>query len=132
MYDEYFKKKSFDMSIHFAAQQDHNHEDSPSTSSIVIEEHEAPPIVSSFDEQTAPISLTKADELFQEDSAELDGNTLLTLYDALDLSEAESSIALDPSNMHEIENEAKKGVRGSDKEASRMMTWRIVVGDSEE
>ncbi|GJU58999.1 retrovirus-related pol polyprotein from transposon TNT 1-94 [Tanacetum coccineum] len=102
MYEEYFKKKSSDMSIHFAAQQDHNHEDSPSTSSIVIEEHEAPPIVSSSNEQTALISLTKAGEFFQEDSAELDGNTLLTPYDALYLSKAESSIALDPSNMHEF------------------------------
>ncbi|GKF41396.1 hypothetical protein Tco_0124738 [Tanacetum coccineum] len=102
MYDEYFKKKSSDMSIHSAAQQDHNHEDSPSTSSIVIEEHEAPPIVSSSNEQTALISLTKAGEFFQEDSAELDGNTLLTPYDAPDLSEAESSMALDLSNIHEF------------------------------
>ncbi|GKA47259.1 retrovirus-related pol polyprotein from transposon TNT 1-94 [Tanacetum coccineum] len=36
-----------------------------------------------------------------EDSAKLDGNTLLTPYDAPDFSEAESSTALDPSNMHD-------------------------------
>ncbi|GJV34916.1 integrase, catalytic region, zinc finger, CCHC-type containing protein [Tanacetum coccineum] len=82
--------------------QDHNNEDSPSTSSIIIEEHEAPPIVSSSDEQTAPISLIEADEFYQEDSAKLDGNTLLTPYDAPDLSKVESSTALDPSNMHEF------------------------------
>ncbi|GJY66774.1 retrovirus-related pol polyprotein from transposon TNT 1-94 [Tanacetum coccineum] len=44
MYDEYFEKKSSEMPIHSVAQQVHNHEDSPSTSSIVIEEYEAPPI----------------------------------------------------------------------------------------
>ncbi|GJS76412.1 retrovirus-related pol polyprotein from transposon TNT 1-94 [Tanacetum coccineum] len=67
-----------------------------------IEDHEAPPIVYSYDEQTAPISLNEAAEFFQEDSAELDGNTLLTSYDAPNLSEAKSSTALDPSNMHEF------------------------------
>ncbi|GJV01254.1 retrovirus-related pol polyprotein from transposon TNT 1-94 [Tanacetum coccineum] len=44
----------------------------------------------------------EADELNQEDSAEFNGNTLLTPYDALDFAEAESSTALDPSNMHEF------------------------------
>ncbi|GKC06508.1 retrovirus-related pol polyprotein from transposon TNT 1-94, partial [Tanacetum coccineum] len=44
----------------------------------------------------------EADELNQEDSAEFDGNTLLTPYDALDFAEAESSTALDPLNMHEF------------------------------
>nr|GEZ05294.1 hypothetical protein [Tanacetum cinerariifolium] len=44
MREEYFEKRSFETSINSAAQQVHNHEDSPSTSSIVVEEHEAPPI----------------------------------------------------------------------------------------
>ncbi|GJY62134.1 retrovirus-related pol polyprotein from transposon TNT 1-94, partial [Tanacetum coccineum] len=82
----------------------HNYKDSPVTTSIDIEEHEAPPIVTTSEEQTSPISLTEADEVYQEDSAEFDGNTLLTPYDALDFSEAESSTALDPSNMHEFHN----------------------------
>ncbi|GJU68127.1 ribonuclease H-like domain-containing protein [Tanacetum coccineum] len=102
MFDEYFKKKSFDMPINFAAQQVYNNEDSPVTTSIDIKEHEAPPIVTTFKEQTSPISLTEADEFYQEDSAELDGNTLLTPYDAPYFSEAESSTASDPSNMHEF------------------------------
>ncbi|GJR58633.1 hypothetical protein Tco_0058579 [Tanacetum coccineum] len=95
MYDEYFEKMSSEMPINSVAQQDFNPEDSPLTSSIVIEANKAPPIVSSSDEHTAPISLTKANELFQEDSPELDGNVVLTSYDAPDLSEAESSTALD-------------------------------------
>nr|GFB47320.1 hypothetical protein [Tanacetum cinerariifolium] len=101
MFDEYFEKKSSDMPINFAAQQVHNNEDSPVTTSIDTQEHEAPPIVTTSEEQTSLISLTKADEFYQEDSTKLAGNTLLTPYDAPDLFEAESSTALDPSNMHE-------------------------------
>ncbi|GJY48140.1 retrovirus-related pol polyprotein from transposon TNT 1-94 [Tanacetum coccineum] len=102
MYDEYFEKKSSDMPINSDAQQVHNQEDSSSTSSIDIEAHKAPPIVNTSEEQNSLISLTVADEFYQEDSPELDGNTLLTPYDALNFSEAESSTNLEPSNMHEF------------------------------
>ncbi|GJZ92854.1 retrovirus-related pol polyprotein from transposon TNT 1-94 [Tanacetum coccineum] len=63
--------------------------------------HKAPPIVTTSKEQTSPISLTVADEFYQEDSAELNGNALLTSYDVLDFFEAKSSTNLDPSNMHD-------------------------------
>nr|GEZ98500.1 integrase, catalytic region, zinc finger, CCHC-type, peptidase aspartic, catalytic [Tanacetum cinerariifolium] len=63
MFEEYFRKKSSDTPIDSAAQPTQLYEDSPSTSSITIDEHEAPPIETTFDEQTSPISLTKADEL---------------------------------------------------------------------
>nr|GEV10352.1 Gag-Pol polyprotein [Tanacetum cinerariifolium] len=45
MYEEYFEKRSSEMSINSTAQQVHNHEDSHLTSSIIVEEHEAPIIV---------------------------------------------------------------------------------------
>ncbi|GKC60268.1 retrovirus-related pol polyprotein from transposon TNT 1-94 [Tanacetum coccineum] len=48
--------------------------DSPSTSSIIVDAHEAPPIETTSDEQTSPISLTEADEFNQEDSADFNGN----------------------------------------------------------
>ncbi|GKA85662.1 retrovirus-related pol polyprotein from transposon TNT 1-94 [Tanacetum coccineum] len=103
MYEEYFEKRYYEMSINLATQQVHNHEYSPSTSSIIVEEQEVPPIVTTYDEQTSPISINKADEFNQEDSADFDGNTLLTPYDAPNIDEAESSTtALDPSNMHEF------------------------------
>ncbi|GJZ80035.1 integrase, catalytic region, zinc finger, CCHC-type containing protein [Tanacetum coccineum] len=102
MYDEYFEKRSSDMPINSTAQQVHNQEDSSLTYSIDIKAHEAPPIVTTSKEQNSQISLTVADEFYQEDSAELDSITLLTLYDALDFSEAESSTHLDPLNMHEF------------------------------
>ncbi|GJR18438.1 hypothetical protein Tco_0966965 [Tanacetum coccineum] len=44
MYEEYFEKRSSETSINSAAQQVHNHEDSPLTSSIIVEEHEASPV----------------------------------------------------------------------------------------
>ncbi|GJT48691.1 hypothetical protein Tco_0974848 [Tanacetum coccineum] len=74
MYEEYFEKFS-DTPINFAAQPTQIHKDSPSTSSIIVDEHEAPPIVTTSDEQTSPISLTKADDFNQEDSADFDGNS---------------------------------------------------------
>nr|GEV09290.1 G-type lectin S-receptor-like serine/threonine-protein kinase At4g27290 [Tanacetum cinerariifolium] len=58
MYDEHFEKKSSDMPINSAAQQVHHQEDSSSTSVIDIEAQEAPPIVTTSEEQTSPISLT--------------------------------------------------------------------------
>ncbi|GJY56320.1 integrase, catalytic region, zinc finger, CCHC-type containing protein [Tanacetum coccineum] len=42
---------------------------------IIVEEHEAPPIVTTSEEQTSLNSLNEADESNQEDSADFDGNT---------------------------------------------------------
>ncbi|GJT30918.1 retrovirus-related pol polyprotein from transposon TNT 1-94 [Tanacetum coccineum] len=80
----------------------HNNEDLPSTSLIIVEKQESPPIVSISKEQTSPILLNNVDEFNQEDSADFDGNTVFVPYDALNFKEAESSTTnLDPSNMHE-------------------------------
>nr|GEV18227.1 hypothetical protein [Tanacetum cinerariifolium] len=103
MYEEYFEKRSSDTSINSDAQQVHNHEDSPLTSSIVVKEYEAPPIVTTVEEQTSLIPLTVADETNQEDSTDFDGNTVFFPYDVLNFEEAESfTTSLDPSNMHEF------------------------------
>ncbi|GKA00416.1 retrovirus-related pol polyprotein from transposon TNT 1-94 [Tanacetum coccineum] len=48
------------------------HEDLPSTTSIIVDIHEAPPVVTTSDEQTSLISLTEADEFNQEDTANFD------------------------------------------------------------
>ncbi|GKC54306.1 hypothetical protein Tco_1077051 [Tanacetum coccineum] len=74
MFKEYFEKRSFDTPINSTAQPTQFHKDSPSTSSIIVEEHEAPPIKPTSDKQTSPISLTEADEFIQADSANFDGN----------------------------------------------------------
>ncbi|GKE86272.1 hypothetical protein Tco_1560014 [Tanacetum coccineum] len=75
MFEEYFEKKFSDTPINSTVQPTQFHEDSPSTSLIIVDEHEAPPIVTISDEQTSPISLTEADEFNQEDSADFDGNS---------------------------------------------------------
>ncbi|GJZ23625.1 hypothetical protein Tco_0561084 [Tanacetum coccineum] len=81
----------------------HNNEDLPSTSSIIVEEHTVPPIVTTSEEQTSPILMNEAADINQEDYVEFDGNTLLTPYDASNFDEAESSTTtLDQSNIHEF------------------------------
>ncbi|GJS83413.1 hypothetical protein Tco_0749954 [Tanacetum coccineum] len=75
LFKEYFEKTFSDTPINSVARLTQIHEDLPSTSLIIVEEHEAPPIVTTSDEQTSPISLTKADEFNQEDPAHSDGNS---------------------------------------------------------
>ncbi|GJR28878.1 retrovirus-related pol polyprotein from transposon TNT 1-94 [Tanacetum coccineum] len=78
-------------------------EDSPLTSLIVVEENEAPPIVTTSEEQNSLIPLNEADECNQEDSANFNGNTVFVPYNVPNFEEVESSTtALDPSNMHEF------------------------------
>ncbi|GJW14170.1 hypothetical protein Tco_0018303 [Tanacetum coccineum] len=76
------------------------HEDSPSISSIIVDTHEAPPVVTTSDEQTSPISLTEADEFNQEDTTDFDGNAQFVPYNPPSREEIESSTtALEPSNV---------------------------------
>ncbi|GKA04159.1 hypothetical protein Tco_0676940 [Tanacetum coccineum] len=103
MYKEYFEKRSPKVSTNSDTPETLNHEDTPSSSSIVVEDNEAPPFVSSFEEQTDPISNDVVDESIQEDSADLDGNTLITPFCPHVTEEAESSSTnQEPSNMHEF------------------------------
>ncbi|GJU53593.1 hypothetical protein Tco_1227307 [Tanacetum coccineum] len=75
---------------------------SPSTSSIIVDEHETPPIVTTSDEQISPISLKEADEFNQEDSAHSDGNSQFVSHNPPSSEEIESStMALEPSNMRQ-------------------------------
>ncbi|GJV61838.1 retrovirus-related pol polyprotein from transposon TNT 1-94 [Tanacetum coccineum] len=77
------------------------HEESSFTSSIIIDTHEAPPVVTTSDEQTSLISLTVADEFNQEDTADFDGNAKFVPYNHPSHEEIESSTtALEPSNVH--------------------------------
>ncbi|GJT26696.1 retrovirus-related pol polyprotein from transposon TNT 1-94 [Tanacetum coccineum] len=80
MFEEYFKKTFYDTPINSAAQPAQIHEESPSTSSIIVDEHETPPIMTTSDEQISPITLTEAGEFNQEDSAHSDGNSQFVSY----------------------------------------------------
>ncbi|GJY83231.1 retrovirus-related pol polyprotein from transposon TNT 1-94 [Tanacetum coccineum] len=63
-------------------------------------DHEAPPIETTSDEQTSPLSLTEADEFIQEASADFDGSLEFISYNPPSDEEIESSTAaLEPSNV---------------------------------
>ncbi|GKC81915.1 hypothetical protein Tco_1137632, partial [Tanacetum coccineum] len=80
MFEKYFEKRSSDTPINSAAQPNQFHEDSPSTSLIIVEDHEAPPIETTSDAQNSPLSLTEAGEFIQEDYADFDGSLEFVLY----------------------------------------------------
>ncbi|GKD86799.1 retrovirus-related pol polyprotein from transposon TNT 1-94 [Tanacetum coccineum] len=107
MFDEYYEQKSSDTPIYSTAQPSQVHEDSPSTSSIIVDTHEAPSVVTTSDEQTSPISLTEADEFNQEDTIDFDGNAHFVPYNPPSHEEIESSTtALEPSivqNFHQVQ-----------------------------
>ncbi|GJQ97667.1 hypothetical protein Tco_0008806 [Tanacetum coccineum] len=75
-YDAGDPDRDVDLSINSAAQTTLNNEDITSSSSIIVEDNEALPFVSSLEEQISPLSSDDAVESVQEDSADLDGNTL--------------------------------------------------------
>ncbi|GJQ97488.1 hypothetical protein Tco_0008627 [Tanacetum coccineum] len=100
MFEEYFEKRSFDTPINSATQSTQFHKDSPFTSSIIVDVHEAPPIETTSDEQTSPISLTDSDEFNQDDYANFNGNLDFVSYNTPSHEEIESSMAaLEPSNV---------------------------------
>ncbi|GJQ96057.1 retrovirus-related pol polyprotein from transposon TNT 1-94 [Tanacetum coccineum] len=104
MFEEYFKKRPSNVSINSASQPTLNNPDTPLSSSIIVEDNEALPLVSSSEEQIFPNLTNNANELSQEDEfVDFDRNTLLSLYHTLMLEEVESSsIAEDLSEMQVI------------------------------
>ncbi|GJZ80837.1 hypothetical protein Tco_0645831 [Tanacetum coccineum] len=100
MFKEYFEQESSDTPIYSAAKPTQVHEDSPCTSSIIVDTHEAPPVVTTSDEQTSPISLTEVDEFNQEDTVDFDGNAQFVQYNPQSHKEIKSSTtALELSNV---------------------------------
>ncbi|GJW28768.1 hypothetical protein Tco_0045643 [Tanacetum coccineum] len=102
MYEEYFEKRSPKVSTNSVTPTTLHNDDTPSSSSIIVEETKAPPLVSSSEEKILVLN-DVAEESFHEDFADLDGNTLITLFIPPESDEAESSSTNhDPSNMHEF------------------------------
>ncbi|GJT90384.1 copia protein [Tanacetum coccineum] len=108
MFEEYFEKTFSDIPINSAAQPTQIHEDSHSTSLIIVNEHEALPIATTSDEQTSLISLTETDEFNQEDSAHFDGNSQFVSYNPPSHAKIKSSTtALEPSNVQNFHQKNK-------------------------
>ncbi|GJV65026.1 retrovirus-related pol polyprotein from transposon TNT 1-94 [Tanacetum coccineum] len=94
LYEEYYVSSSQEVSDNVANTLDN--ENTSSSSSIVIEEYEAPQIVSSSEEQVAtepnsPVLNENTDELIQEDNAEFDGNVFYNAPHTPMFEEAKSS-----------------------------------------
>ncbi|GJV95439.1 hypothetical protein Tco_1547016 [Tanacetum coccineum] len=85
-----------------------DNEDTPSSSSIIVEDNDASQIVTSSKEQIkqeplTPVLNSHSDEQIQEEDVELDENTLMNLFRTPNFEEAESSSNYQvPSNMHEF------------------------------
>ncbi|GJW42257.1 hypothetical protein Tco_0071056 [Tanacetum coccineum] len=85
-----------------------NNKDTLSSSSIIVEDHEAPQLVSLSEEQivnepSIPVLDNHSDELVQEDIAEVNGNTYINPFCTPVVKEAESSSNYqDPLNMDEF------------------------------
>ncbi|GKC65497.1 retrovirus-related pol polyprotein from transposon TNT 1-94, partial [Tanacetum coccineum] len=107
LYEEYYATSTPEVSDNCAANTLDN-EDTPSSSSIVVEENEAPQIVTSSEElianeSTTLVSNENANEHVQEDVAVFDENDFYNPFHSPVLEEVESSSTFqDPSNMHEF------------------------------
>nr|GEV12920.1 hypothetical protein [Tanacetum cinerariifolium] len=87
-----------------------DNEDTHSSSSIIVEVHDAPQLVSlseepSTNEPTTPVSDNHFDEKVQEDVAELDGNAFINPFRTL------FSNYQDPLNMHEFHQQHRFTVK---------------------
>ncbi|GKE01192.1 retrovirus-related pol polyprotein from transposon TNT 1-94 [Tanacetum coccineum] len=98
MFEDYFERKSSDTTINSAVQPTHDQEHSPSTSSIIVDTYEAPPVVTTSVEQTSLISLQESDEFNQVDFVNFDEFPSSTTLDShLDKRSSSSQVIGDPS-----------------------------------
>nr|GEW87308.1 retrovirus-related Pol polyprotein from transposon TNT 1-94 [Tanacetum cinerariifolium] len=107
LYEEYYATSSQEVLDNFTANTLDNEHTSLS-SSIVVEEDEAPQIVSSSAEEVAtkpnsPVLNANTNEFTQEDVADFDGNVFYNAPPTPVFKEAESSLTYqDPSNIHKF------------------------------
>ncbi|GJW46220.1 hypothetical protein Tco_0077866 [Tanacetum coccineum] len=91
LYDEYYTGRNQEVSTNSAAPNISNNKDTPSSSTIIVDDNEAPPIVSTSEELTSPITNDIADESIQEDTIDHDSNTVINLFCSPAAKEADSS-----------------------------------------
>ncbi|GJY01547.1 retrovirus-related pol polyprotein from transposon TNT 1-94 [Tanacetum coccineum] len=81
LYEEYYVERQPEVSTNFAAPTALKNKDTPSLSTIIIDDNEDPPLVSTSEEPTSSMSNDLSDdESIQEDTPELDENTFITLF----------------------------------------------------
>ncbi|GJV66974.1 retrovirus-related pol polyprotein from transposon TNT 1-94 [Tanacetum coccineum] len=132
LYEEYYTSSLQEVSDNSAADTLDN-EITFSSSSIIIEEDEAPQIVSSSAEQVtnetnSPVLNENTNELDQEDDAKFNGNVFYNAPQTPMFEEAESSSTCqDPSNMHEFHQKH----RSSDKWTKNHPIQQVIVSTIE-
>ncbi|GJW09696.1 hypothetical protein Tco_1575523 [Tanacetum coccineum] len=95
LYEEYYAARTSKVSDNSTTNTLDN-EDTPSSSSITVEDNDAPQIVYSSEESIPQESSTlvldtHSDEQIQEDVVELDENTIMHSFETPEFEEAESS-----------------------------------------
>nr|GEW72001.1 hypothetical protein [Tanacetum cinerariifolium] len=129
LYEEYYAPRTSSVSDNFVANT-LDTEDIPSSSSIIVEDSDAPQIVTSSKEPIAQESSnlvlnTHSNEQIQEDDVELDGNTNMHSFKTHAFKEAELSLNYqDPLNIHEFHQQH----RYNDK-WTRIHQIKQVIGD---
>ncbi|GJR09040.1 hypothetical protein Tco_0791692 [Tanacetum coccineum] len=73
-------RRNLEVSTNSAAPNTLNNEDTPSSSTIIIDDNEAPKIVSTSEEPTSPISNDLSDESVQEHNAKLEEDTFINPF----------------------------------------------------
>ncbi|GJU97040.1 hypothetical protein Tco_1326311 [Tanacetum coccineum] len=107
MYEEYYAPRNSEVSDNSIANTLDN-EDTPSSSSIIVQDIDASQIVTSSEETIAqesstPVLDSHSNEQIQEDLAELDRNIIMHSFGNPEFKEAElSSNYQDPPNLHEF------------------------------
>ncbi|GJW32580.1 retrovirus-related pol polyprotein from transposon TNT 1-94 [Tanacetum coccineum] len=101
------------------------HDYSPSTSSIIVDTHEAPPVVTTSDEQTSPISLQESDEFNQENFWLICGNTQFIPYDYLNHKEINT---IEPKNIKEAmaDHSWIESMQDELNQFERLQVWELV------
>ncbi|GKD41729.1 hypothetical protein Tco_1261936, partial [Tanacetum coccineum] len=101
LYEEYYEKRQPKVSTNSGAHTTLNNEDTPSSSTIFVDDNETPQIVSTSEEPTSPISNDLADESIQDDNTNLDRNTFINPFCSPVTEKTESCLIIqDPSIMH--------------------------------
>ncbi|GKB72298.1 hypothetical protein Tco_0933710 [Tanacetum coccineum] len=107
LYEEYYAPRTLEVSENFNVNTLDN-KDTPSSSSIIVEDNDTPQIATLSEELIAqesstPVLDTHYDEQIQEDIVELDRNTIMHFLGTPEFEEAElSSNYQDPLNLHEF------------------------------
>ncbi|GKB32738.1 retrovirus-related pol polyprotein from transposon TNT 1-94 [Tanacetum coccineum] len=132
LYEEYYKMRTPEVS-NDSATNTINNEDTPSSSSIMVEDNEAPQSLSSSEEPianepTTPVSNDNDDKSIQEDVADLDGNTIIHPFYVKMCMYALTMSTTKPINIKEamFDHNWKESIQDELNQLKRLDVWELV------